>query len=59
MSNSDLPSSAQTLILLDKNHPLTALIVMDAHRRVMASKRRSQSSDPLIGWYGGDSLSAR
>ena len=35
MSNSDLPSSAQTPILLDKSHPLTALIVMDAHRRVL------------------------
>ena len=35
MSNSDLPLSAQTPILLDKNHPLTSLIVMDAHRRVM------------------------
>ena len=35
MSNSDLPFSAQTSILLDKGHPLTALIVMDAHRRVM------------------------
>ena len=35
MSNSDLPLSAQTAILLDKNHPLTSLIVMDAHRRVM------------------------
>lgn len=35
MSNSGLPSSAQTPILLDKNHPLTALIVMEAHRRVM------------------------
>ena len=35
MANSDLPSSAQTPILLDKSHPLTALIVMDAHQRVM------------------------
>ena len=35
MSNSDLPLSAQAPILLDKGHPLTALIVMDAHRRVM------------------------
>ena len=31
------PSSAQTPILLDKSHPLTALIVMDAHWRVMHS----------------------
>ena len=35
MSNSDLPLSAQTPILLDKNPPLTSLIVMDAHQRVM------------------------
>ena len=35
MTNSDLPSSAQTPILLDKSHPLAALIVMDAHRCVM------------------------
>ena len=32
MSNSDLPFSAQSLILLDKGH---LLIVMDAHRHVM------------------------
>ena len=31
MSNSNLPSSAKTPILLDKKHPFTALIVMDAH----------------------------
>ena len=35
MANSDLPSSARNPILLDKGHPLTSLIVMDAHRRVM------------------------
>lgn len=35
MAYSDLPSSTQTLILLDKNHPLTTLIVKDAHRRVL------------------------
>ena len=35
ISNSDLPLSAQTPILLDKNHPLTSLIVMDTHRHVM------------------------
>ena len=35
MSNSDLPLSAQTLIRLDKNRPLTALILMDAHQCVM------------------------
>ena len=35
MSNSDLPSSAQTPILLDKRHHLATLIVMDVHRRVM------------------------
>ena len=29
------PLSAQTPILLDKNHPLTSLKVMDAHRHVM------------------------
>ena len=35
MTHSDLPSSARTPILLDKGHPLTTLIVMDAHRRVL------------------------
>jgi hypothetical protein len=35
MMNSNLPISAQTPILLDKNHHLTKLVVMDAHRHVM------------------------
>ena len=35
MMNANLSLSAQTPILLDKNHHLTKLIVMDAHRRVM------------------------
>lgn len=34
MSNSDLPSLAQTPILFDKRHHLTALIVMDARQCV-------------------------
>ena len=33
--NSHLPTSTKSLILLDKNHHLTYLIVLDAHRRVM------------------------
>ncbi len=35
MSNSCLSPAAQTPILLDKKHHLAALIVMDAHKRVM------------------------
>jgi hypothetical protein len=35
MSNSDLPSSAQMPILLDKGHHVTTLIVLDANQRVM------------------------
>ena len=35
LSNSDLPSPAQMPILLDKDHYLTTLIVLDAHQRVM------------------------
>lgn len=35
MSNSCLSPAAQTPILLDKEHHLAALIVTDAHRRVM------------------------
>ena len=35
MSNSCLSPAARTLILLDKKHHLTTLIVADAHRRVM------------------------
>lgn len=35
MANSDFPSSTKNPIPLDKGHPLIALIVMDAHRRVM------------------------
>lgn len=34
-SNSDLPSSAKTLILLDKNPQITSQIIMDAHQHVM------------------------
>ena len=37
MSNSDLPLSARTPILLDKNHHLTFLIVKECHGRVMHS----------------------
>ena len=37
MENSDLPSSAQTPILLDKNHHLAELIIMEAHQRVQHS----------------------
>ena len=35
MSKSSLPPSAQNPILLDKDHHLTALLIMDAHRRVL------------------------
>ena len=35
LSNSNLPSPAQMPILLDKDHYLTTLIVLDAHQRVM------------------------
>ena len=35
MSNSCLSQAAQCPILLDKNHHLTRLIVVDAHFRIM------------------------
>ena len=35
MSNADLSSSAQALILLNKKHHLTTLIVTDAHHRIL------------------------
>ena len=59
MSNSDLPLPAQTPILLDKNHPLTALIMLIDVSCTMMSKRHTKSCNPLVVWYRGDSLSAR
>ena len=35
MAHSDLTSSVQNPVLLDKSHQLTTLIVMDAHRHVL------------------------
>lgn len=35
MRHSDLPLDARNPILLDKRHPITSLIVLDCHRRVM------------------------
>ena len=51
MSNSSLSLTAQKPMLLDKNHHLAMLIVVDAHKRVMQmeSRRHSLSSDLSTG----------
>ena len=40
MSNSSLPPSAKNPILLDQNHPLTTILVIDAHNRVLHNGTR-------------------
>lgn len=40
MSNSSLPASAENPILLDQNHHLTTLLILDAHKRVLHNGTR-------------------
>ncbi len=51
MSNSDLPVAAQNPILLSKEHHLTSLIVLDAHRRVLHNGVRETLTE-LRSAYG-------
>ena len=60
MSHSSLPPSAQNPILLSKEHHLTTLLILDAHKRVLHNGgRHFQSCDPPTGSYGRDRLLRR
>ena len=45
MSHSSLPPSAQNLILLSKEHCLTSLLILDAHKRVLHNGVRETLSE--------------
>ena len=47
MSHSSLPPSAQNLILLSKEHLLTTLLVLDAHKRSLHNRVREILSELL------------
>ena len=55
MSKSSLPPSAQNPILLDKDHHLTALLIMDAHRCVLHNGVRETLAE-LRSMYSRPSL---
>ena len=47
MSHSSLPPSAQNPILLSKEHRLTTLLVLDAHKRILHNRVRETLSELL------------
>ncbi len=53
MAKSTLPLTAKNPILLDKEHHLTTLLIIEAHKRVLHNGVRETLADPCIG---GDRL---